>query len=733
MTETTLRASVPVRLVLASLAALTWGCAARGGGDNEFPELAEYAGREIADVRFLETAPFSSDSLSNLIETQPSRCSLLGLPLCIPFTSLGRQVHELDPGTVTQDVRRLELFYRSEGFFGTQVFPEVEPDGDDVVVTFEIDRAPPLILDSLDLTGTEGVLDRDSLLARLPLQPGDTFDLGKLAASADTVLRALRALGRFRATVLRNFNTDTIRDRATVLLEAVPGPRVTVDSILVLGAENLGRTTTRRQLAFQEGDVLLQSQLAESQRNLYALELVQFASVAEAPDSLQAFPDDSSRATVLVSIVEAPEHQVDAAIGFGTEECLRTSASWEDRSFGGGARRLRVAGEVAKIGTGEVGGTLCSDDEFLDRPAAQGVETVPQSKLDYDLSADLVQPYFLNPRNSLTLNAYVERQSERAIFVRTAQGGRVAFGRRLADRTTLSAGFDVEHGQTIANASIYCAAFLVCLPQDIERLSQPRFRNTVSATLFRDRTDLPLNPTRGTTARAALAWAPPWLLSDVTFIRLNLEGAYYRELRPGWVAAAGLELGTFFQSATTDERDFLPPENRFYAGGATTVRGYTRNELGPGVWVTEPLVEGTDTLRGAGGVPLPDTTGSTPQFVPTGGTALIVGNLELRFPSPFLRDVLRLATFVDAGTVGTGNLWDREDLRLRVTPGIGFRMQTPVGPVRVDVAYNPHRPTGGPLFVRDRFGLYRVRDEFRTERTSFFSRLRVHLGVGQAF
>jgi outer membrane protein insertion porin family len=344
-----------------------------------------------------------------------------------------------------------------------------------------------------------------------------------------------------------------------------------------------------------------------------------------------------------------------------------------------------------------------------------------------------VQPYFLSPRNNLTLNAFAERQSQRLIFVRTAQGGRFAFGRRLAPRTTLSAGFDVEHGQTLANGPIYCAAFLVCLPEDIERLSTPRFRNTVSASVLRDRTDVPLDPTRGTTSRATVAWAPPWLFSDVTFIRASLEGAYYRELQPGWVGAIALELGSFFQSATTDERDFLPPEERFYAGGATTVRGYGRNELGPGVWVADPVVVDSDTLRDESGVPVPDTTANRALFVPTGGTALVVGNIEVRFPSPFLRDVLRLAAFVDAGSVGTGNVWDQKELHLRVTPGLGFRMQTPVGPVRLDIAYNPHRPTAGALFVADGSTLYRVAEQYRNERTSFFSRLRVHLGVGQAF
>jgi outer membrane protein assembly factor BamA len=704
------------------LAAGTGACASRTGGANEFPELREYDGLEIDVVAFRDTEPFSADSLIKLIATQASRCSLLGIPVCVPFTNFGQEEHYLDPGTVTRDVQRLEMFYRSAGYFGTQVRPEAAPNREDVSVTFVVERGDAIILDSLTLMGTEGVVDPDSLAATLPLQAGEIFNLTEFATSADTVLRAMQVRGHAYATLLRNFTVDTLRDRAAVALEAIPGPRVTVDSIVVRGAETMGRTTALRQLTFARGDLLLLTDLTESQRNLYALDLVQFASVTVAPDSLQAFPDDSSRATVLVALAEASEHEVDAAVGFGTIECFRTEARWADRSFGGGARLLRLRGELSKIGVGQgLGGSVCSAYE-RDTLAAT---------LDYHASAELVQPYFISPRNNLTFNVFADRQSEPTIFRRTAQGARLALGRRLAPRTTLSAGFDVEHGQTLANASIYCVAFQVCLPEDIERLSVARFRNTISASILRDRTDVVIDPTRGTTARVALAWAPPWLLSDVTFIRLILDGSYYRELRPGVVGAASLQLGTFFQSATIDTRDFLPPEERFYAGGATSVRGYDRNALGPGIWLAEPVRDTAGVLRRDDGVPVPDSAKA--EFVPTGGTALIVGNVEVRFPSPFMRDILRLAAFVDAGSVGSGNLWDRQEVQLRLTPGVGIRMHTPVGPVRIDIAYNPHQLTEGALFVRDETALYRVRDHFRPERASFLSRLRVHLGVGQAF
>jgi hypothetical protein len=83
-----------------------------------------------------------------------------------------------------------------------------------------------------------------------------------------------------------------------------------------------------------------------------------------APDSLLAAPSDSATAPIAVQVAEAPIHQVEAAVGFGTEECLRTDAQWVSRSFGGEARRLALFASAGKIGTGEPfqlgsGGQLC--------------------------------------------------------------------------------------------------------------------------------------------------------------------------------------------------------------------------------------------------------------------------------------------------------------------------------------------------------------------------------------
>ena len=731
------------RITLLVLLVALSGCAGRSRIAELYPDVAEHAGAEIKAVRFTDGDPFADDTLLVMIETKPTRCNFLGFPICIPIGGIGRETHRLDPNAVVRDAGRLTVFYRREGYFGTRVTPRVEPEteGDeDVGVTFVVRRGDPIVLDSLQVEGVSAVLDSAALVGSLPLQPGDLFDLDDFAMSAELVLRSLHNRGHAYAEVFRNYDADTLTDRATASISAIPGPVVTVDSVVVTGATELGRRTAIRQLGFRKGDVLRLPRLADAQRNLYSLELVQIASVGMAPDSLQKSPDDSTTATVLVAIAEADEHQAEASVGFGTVECFRVDGNWRDRSFGGGGRRLSIDGSVSKIGVGGrtktgLGGNLCSGSTA--DPVA--IDTIASS-LDYRLSAEVTQPFFFGPRNQLVANVYAERLSQ-TDFARRAIGSRLAVTHRLAARTTLTGSVDVEKGETIAEPVLFCSAFQVCTPEDVARVTGKRFRNSLGLNYAQDRTDHPLDATRGHILRTGVSWAAPFLSSDVTFVRWTAEASAYRVLRPSWVGALSVRLGNFFQSASLNparsEQDFLPPEERFYAGGANSVRGFERNRLGPGIYFARfSITDSTGAVVPAkriieDGDTTYEACADCADFVPTGGTSVAIVNAEVRFPSPLFRRQMRLAAFVDAGSVSTGNLWDAQDWRF--TPGVGLRINTPVGPARVDMAYNPYSPTRGRLFVVEDGQIVHVQDDFTVPSEGFWSRLKFHVAIGQAF
>jgi outer membrane protein assembly complex protein YaeT len=703
-------------------------CAPRGAETGPLPGLAQYAGQEVASVDYVGDLELSRDSLRQVTVTRRSRCRLLFLPICIPGTRIGYDPYFLDLNVLSQDVARLQLLYRDHGYYGTQVVPTVDPaDQERIDVEFHIRPGRLVRLTALEIEGTEDIVPMERLLERVPLEEGEPFRRRDFLASADTIRAAMLREGYAFADVLRNFAIDTVAGVADVHFQALPGPLVEVDTILFLGGERLGERTARQQLTFDEGDVLRATALNQSQRNLYRLGFISFASVEIAADTLQRDADPSN-ATVLVRIVENPRYMVDATAGYGTVDCGRTTARWVDRNFRGGARRLEVSGSLSKIGVGSplatgLGRSLCpalADDPFSE-------------SLNYRLAADFEQPRLFAPGTRATVRAHVERISEVNAFLRESVGTQTAVTYDLTEVSTLSGVLDVERGRTEADAIVFCLSFDVCTPEAREPLERTRWSNAISGAYIRDRTDVVGTAIRGNRLRTTATWATGLLGSDDRFLRLVGEGAAYREVREDWVVAGFLRAGTFLEGRVGPVGGFIPPAQRFYAGGPNSVRGFARNALGPRAFVaTVEEMPPEEDLPGFDPIDADTLTVSA-----IGGTRTLVASAELRMPSPLFSHLLRTAVFVDAGQVwASGQAPGVTNAPIRVTPGVGIRFATPVGPIRLDLAYNPYQPEPGPLYVGDReTGVLLLADPMfqPPERRGIIDRLRLHFAVGQAF
>ncbi|HEU0076702.1 MAG TPA: BamA/TamA family outer membrane protein, partial [Longimicrobiaceae bacterium] len=638
------------------------------------------------------------DSLYSAVTTRPSRCRVLGvLPFCVG--RFGRERYELDLGVLQRDVARIQLAHRDAGYYGTRVLPLVDPAGgeDGVEVTFRIEAGDLTTLVALELVGAETALDTAPLMRRLPLEVGEPFRRIDFLASVDTVRNALLNRGHAYAQVLRNYEIDTIADVARVRLEAAPGPVVTVDSVIFVGNYRLDRETLRRQMAIQKGNRLRATDLVRSQRNLFELELVRFASVEVAPERLQATPDsaeldrDSIGSTVLVRIVEAPRYQAEIAGGYGSRDCIRGEATHLDRNFLGGARRLEVTGLIAKVGVGDpVGGlekSLCPAFDPDSRFTPE--DSLIADQLNWRLAANFLQPRLFGTQTSVVVGAFTERIAELDLYVRDASGADIGIVRQIAPQTQASLSFDVQRGRTRASDFFFCIAFEVCSPQDIALLERSRWSNALTLGLTQNRVRLDPFPVGGHQFRAGVDYASALLGSDDEYLRLSADAVMHRELRDDVVVTLRAAGGTFLTGLLTSDRGYIPPERRFYGGGPTGVRGFRFNELGPTVYIARPVRTSDDGFR-------VDTIRSS-----TGGTRTVLGTVEVNFPirggPAFLRNV-RGAAFVDAGQV-----WESQDslaarTRILTTPGVGLRFASPVGPFRLDLAYNPYGAVPGPLY-----------------------------------
>jgi outer membrane protein insertion porin family/translocation and assembly module TamA len=719
---------------------------------------------EVAAVEFEGNASFRDGELANRIATTQSTFArrlfrLVGQRYC------------LDSLQLLSDTLRLRGHYYAEGFHKTTVRLAVREVGSRrVAVRFTITENAPTLVDSLTVNGLDDVPNGDAYRRALPLRAGARYTLDAAAATRDSLTRRLRNAGHALAEVLRNVDFDTTTNRAVVWYDVIAGPRMRIDSVAVNAEPAPGRSlalataAVRRSLGITPGSFVSQRQLESVKRGLHLSGAFQHVDVSLDSTSLTDAVDTLVR--VRVTLREGTMHDARASLGYGNIECLRAQGSWTNRAFLGGLNRLDLTARVARIGEKvplQIGSGLCVDQTVRDSELAD--------TLDYYVAATFSRPALFGRRNRPSITFFSEHRYNHPTYTRDVPIGVIgSLQRNLRGRFPGALSYQLEYGSTSAPQAYYCAVFNVCDAPTYETLTSERRRSAVlGVSLSRVPADV-INPSRGWGAQIEVRHASRPVGSDplFRFTRSSIEGTWVREAFDGGVLVLHARAGTVLgerRSLNRQAERLVPPQERLYAGGANSVRGYGQNELGPIVYVVQQF----DTVRAPNGNVFfrADPVRQRARFdQPTGGDNVVVANAELRLRSPLYPDLLQYALFLDAGEV-----WNRstEGGRagfggLRATPGVGARMLTPFGPVRIDFALEPRQLPAGPAYFRPR-----VLDEAGRNTPvyclsplnvlpvdlratpavqaagncpatfapplsrSLFQRLRVHFSIGQAF
>ena len=640
---------------------------------------------EVREVHFSGNVTFSDQELADSIVTTGEnwfrrRVGVFGRRQCLDVDELQR------------DVLRLIIFHRLNGFYGVQVSPETRVVRNGVDVVFHIREGPPIILDSLAITGLTSA-DSSRILRGLEFPVGERYSRYLAARNVREIITRLRNDGYPRADALIAQTIDTVDKVASLHVDVQPGERARIGEVRVrvepaVGKEQeISSNTVRRVTGLRPGAIYRERDLVNAQRTLYQLDAYRHVEVRLAPDSAQLA---DSLVVIELGLIEGDMHSAQVGVGWATLDCFRTQARYADRNFLGGARRMELSGRLWKIGADQ-GWTPCQ--EVRDDPFSRN--------LNYNVSATFSQPTLFGrgPRSLPTITVYSERRSEFKAFERSTSIGILATQRiEPVSRLPIVLSYSTELGRTTAQPALFCAVFAVCVDADREQLQTWQWLAVAGASLVRDRTDNPFSPSTGSVLRFDFRHASPFIGSsrEVQFNKLVADGSRYWTVADGHVLAARLRLGGVLGADLQDLEHFIPPQERLYAGGPSTVRGYPQNELGPILF----RVDTFDIVDGPGESVYyranRDSVGA--EAIPKGGNTMVVGNLEYRLRSPFLPDLLQWTAFVDAGLV-----WNRESEKfrpenLRWTPGIGLRAFTLIGAVRVDVGYNPYARRPGAAY-----------------------------------
>lgn len=648
---------------------------------------------EITRLRFEGNETFPDRQLRNAILTRQTECrSFLYnwvVPLCRFDVDFALDPAFYNPRTFRNDFFRIEAFYRAQGFRQVEVDTLMaRPAPTELEITFRIREGEPVRIAELEVQGLSDLPEGSEVARDLPVGVGDRLDRTALRAASDTLVQRLQNRGYPRAEVFLDIFVPTASLEAEVILDAFAGTRATFGEIEVMGNEAVSETVIRRMLGFREGDLYARERIFDAQRNLYSLEIFRFAAVERAPD-----PPTDSIVPLQVRVTEGNQRRVRAGGGWNTADCFGTEVRWASRNFVGGARRLVLRGRLSNALVSSFEDSICSN-----------AGTGEYARLNGLVAAEFTQPWIFSPRNTLDAAVFVERQSVPDVYIRESLGLNLGLTRLVGRSTPVTLTYEPQVGRLDAADVFFCTNFLVCDTAEIDVLASANVLAPVGIRAARDRTNRAVAPTGGYTAAMDAEVASAVTFSDYDYQRVVAEATAFTSLprdmvlagriRGGWLSASAFR---GFDRTLREGIAIAPPQKRFYAGGANSVRGFAQNQLGPRV-VTVGVEELLFPRNGedfplCGPEEVADLSCDASPLAegefesrPTGGSAVMEGSVELRIP--LLQPYLDGGLFLDFGQV-----WAENDAfrlgDLAFTPGFGFRYSTPIGPVRLDLAYRP--------------------------------------------
>lgn len=515
-----------------------------------------------------------------------------------------------------QDVLALTAFHRTRGFLEATVGPAEIQFSDDrrhAQIHIPIREGPRLLVGRVVVEGAR-VRSAEDILAALPFKTGDPWVPSKGTDAQRAVGRLYAQRGYLSTQV--TVEATRIDDRVDMALRIEEGPPTRVGRILITGLILTREYVVRRELLFAPGDLFNPEALADTERRLAGLGI--FDRVQIGP--LQ--PPPTPFADVVITLREGRPWRVEFGGGYSTSD---------------GWRAIVEVGHDNLFGTGQSA-------------------SIRQKLGQYDERTDLTYRYpwlFGTPlRGDISL---FQQYHDAHIYGYKQQQEGFAAG---IERTLLPVPFkDVYRlrlglSYQLAWVRNYDVppSLVTAGPDAILPGSQLVAKLTPAVTA--DYRDNVVDPKNGSYHTLSVDLASQYLGSEASFVKSTMETKWFFEGPLGTTLALDARLGLAGPYATSDS---LPSQERFYAGGGTTIRGYPQDKVGP-----------------------LDSNGN-----PLGGNALVIGNLEWRFP---IWRWFGGAAFLDTGLVAP----DVSSLTFsgfKTGVGGGLRITTPVGPIRFDAGY----------------------------------------------
>jgi outer membrane protein insertion porin family len=596
-------------------------------------------------------------------------------------------------------VDKIVNMYKVMGFPDVQVTTKVQDFEPKVAITFLITEGGRTTVRNFQITGDDG-LDASTLPAHgFRLAAGRAYSPALEQEDHNDILAYYLDRGFLSARLKTNVSpVSGEKYRIDVVYQVEPGPKTQVQDLVYLGNVKAKTSLLAYTAGLRPEMPLSESKMLAAESDLYNLGIFDWTSVAPrraqsvtaqlvdppAPEEGQATNAGPLQDQRQDNNPALPQGQAaDAAQNNSETVLVKVHESQRNTiEYGGGLEIVSRGGSppggaivLPGLAPIPVGKNFATSERRFFGPRGSFAYTLQDlrgrgetftaailgSRLDNRATLNYGIPRFLGTSWNSLLSGTGERSTLNPIFASTFGEGAFQVQRNLDAQRTQTLILRYRLRRTVLSNLLIPD---LVLPEDrAVRLS------TLSVSYLRDTRDKPLDAHRGVYQTLDFGVTSTGLGASANFVKFLAQSAYYRPLTTRLTWANNLRFGL----AQPFSSSRVPLSEAFFSGGSDTLRGFPIDSAGP----QRPVVAcGNQT----------DPSTCSTITVPVGGDMLLVVNSELRFPIP-LKGSLGGAVFYDGG-----NVYSRINLPLLAekytnSVGLGFRYQTPVGPLRFDIGH----------------------------------------------
>lgn len=558
---------------------------------------------------------------------------------------------DFDPFLVAADTDRIKGLYLRRGFFRVSVRSAVTQKGGLATIRFHVTEGPRSKLARVEIAGLpdDPKIDRKKLRGLIELEDGEPFRYEPYDEAKPALVAAIESAGYAYAKLEGKLAADRVRNEAVIRLEFTPGPLSSFGDVELEGVSGKLRTAALDRLRVVPGARYSSAALSDTQDALY--DMGRFATVRIESERRRENPV----VPIDIKVIQAPRNEVRLGGGVGVDPTSR-----EVR----GRASYRVAAWPFSLWT-----------SFVElRPAYVFLrdDSDPQPRIEARATTER-QDIFI-PFLKGELEGSFEYRAFEAYTV-YGPGGRLGLRAPVFRRIVeVAAGYQIRYlafdrlDPAVDPATADDPGLAMRLGLDeTNRLA------FYEQAVYLDLRDNPVQPTLGLYGEVRLQEGGEAAGGQFDYLRVAPELRGYLPIGSSVLAVRG-RIGTF--------RGDVPVTERYFAGGASSQRGFSERQLAPTATATT-----TD----------PDSGRMDVESAAYGGGALVESGVELRFPITEFKSLpIGGVTFLDGADVT--ETWDELDLLdQHWAAGLGVRVGTPIGPLRLDFGYRLNRTgTGEP-------------------------------------